>query len=45
MCIEERAQLLTDRIGALAQQYERDQKFHLVTYSFCGVDARAAISL
>lgn len=45
MTIEDRSQLLSQRIGDIAKNYNPGQKFHLVTHSFCGIDARAAISL
>jgi triacylglycerol lipase len=38
--IEERAEILADRVTKLAGT----DKVHLVAYSFCGVDARAALS-
>mmetsp|Transcript_23424 Transcript_23424/g.23064 ORF Transcript_23424/g.23064 Transcript_23424/m.23064 type:complete len:119 (+) Transcript_23424:188-544(+) len=49
MNIEERGALLSKNLEKLYEQHWRnsgvERKIHVVAYSFCGIDARAAISL
>ena len=41
--IEERAKALAEKLDMMAHKH--NDKVHLVTYSFGGIDARAAISM
>ena len=45
MSVEQRGAQLAERLKELAARENIGGRVHLVTHSFCGVDARAAISL